>query len=139
VAGKQKRGSKCLSDLKQGLCKSLYLDRWFQIEIRARSVSEIVQESFSLFHHSDRSTSLNLWAVLGLFPFRASVRSAHRKIEALSYLPVKVKKEIQQVIPLSDCQISTVAKDYYSDKSFCRDADGNIDLWRVYNLFHKSQ
>ena len=29
----------------------------------------------------------------------------------------------------------TIAKDYYEDKSFCRDENGNINLWNVYNLF----
>ena len=28
-----------------------------------------------------------------------------------------------------------VAKDYYQDKSFCRSEDGNIDCYKVYNLF----
>jgi hypothetical protein len=51
------------------------------------------------------------------------------------YLPVKVKKSIHEVIPLQDSQISTVARDYYADKSFCRDSTGNINLWRLYNLF----
>lgn len=51
------------------------------------------------------------------------------------YLPVKIKKQIPQVIPLSDSQISTVAKDYYNDKSFCRDANGNVDLRKLFNLF----
>ena len=46
-----------------------------------------------------------------------------------------MKKEIPEAIPLIDSQISTVAKDFYSDKSFCRNADGNIDLWKLYNLF----
>ncbi|MHA4915613.1 DUF3871 family protein, partial [Enterococcus faecium] len=25
--------------------------------------------------------------------------------------------------------------DYYRDNSFCRDINGNINLWKVYNLF----
>ena len=28
-----------------------------------------------------------------------------------------------------------VARDYNQDKSFCRSEDGNIDMWKVYNLF----
>jgi hypothetical protein len=50
------------------------------------------------------------------------------------YLPQKQKKEID-LMPLSDTQISSVARDYYQDESFCRSGDGNIDLWKVYNLF----
>ena len=36
---------------------------------------------------------------------------------------------------LSDTQLGAVVKDYYRDNSFCRDEDGNINLWRLYNLF----
>ena len=48
---------------------------------------------------------------------------------------MKTKKEIADPIPLMDSQVSTVAKDYYSNRSFCRNSDGNIDLWKLYNLF----
>ena len=51
-----------------------------------------------------------------------------------NHLPSELKKEIP-VIPFGDQQINTVVKDYYSDKSFCRDDNGNINLWRLYNLF----
>ena len=111
----------------------------FKSEIRARSVSEIVQESFSLFSSFRPEYQLESMGSFGDYSL-----SEHQFAQLIGrsrlyqYLPVRVKKEIQQVIPLSDCQISTVAKDYYSDKSFCRDADGNIDLWRVYNLFTRA-
>ncbi|GAB3991891.1 hypothetical protein GCM10028807_23360 [Spirosoma daeguense] len=31
--------------------------------------------------------------------------------------------------------MGAVCKDYYRDESFCREADGSINLWRLYNLF----
>ncbi len=36
---------------------------------------------------------------------------------------------------LSDSQLSTVAEDFYKDKNHSRNADGSIDLWKMYNLF----
>ena len=30
--------------------------------------------------------------------------------------------------------INTVAKDYYQDESFCRNANGDISMWEFYNL-----
>lgn len=30
---------------------------------------------------------------------------------------------------------NTIAKDYYQDDSFCRNNEGNINLWSVFNLF----
>jgi hypothetical protein len=50
------------------------------------------------------------------------------------HLPKKQKLGITELI-FNDGQFSTIAKDYYQDESFCRDEVGNIDLWKVYNLF----
>ena len=50
------------------------------------------------------------------------------------FMPQKLKKEIP-AMPLIDSQIPTVTRDYYSDESFCRNEDGLINLWRLYNLF----
>lgn len=43
----------------------------------------------------------------------------------------------QHVPPLlyGDTQLGAVCKDYYRDESFCREDDGSINLWRLYNLF----
>ena len=35
---------------------------------------------------------------------------------------------------LGDAQINNVCRDYYTDKSFSCNADGGINLWRLYNL-----
>jgi len=34
-----------------------------------------------------------------------------------------------------DGQLNIIARNYYSDDAFCRNGDGSINLWRVYNLF----
>lgn len=49
-----------------------------------------------------------------------------------------LSKEEKQTIPallLNDGQVSSIAKDYYQDKRFCKNDDGNINLWNVFNLF----
>jgi hypothetical protein len=51
-----------------------------------------------------------------------------------NHLPQDVKNEIPQLL-LSDTQLGAVVKDYYRDQSFCRDQTGNINLWKLYNLF----
>lgn len=35
---------------------------------------------------------------------------------------------------LNDGHINTVAKDYYQDESFCRNSNGDINMWEFYNL-----
>lgn len=44
------------------------------------------------------------------------------------------RKELPQFL-LSDSQVNLVVKDYYSDDSLCRNDLGNINLWKLYNLF----
>jgi hypothetical protein len=54
-----------------------------------------------------------------------------------NFLPNAAKKNITP-LQLGDAQLSSVVKDYYRDDSFCRDENGNINLWRLYNLFTTS-
>ncbi|MBL7694832.1 MAG: DUF3871 family protein [Ferruginibacter sp.] len=49
-------------------------------------------------------------------------------------LPKTMQNEIPQLL-FGDNQISAVVKDYYRDQSFCRNEDGTINLWKLYNLF----
>jgi len=51
-----------------------------------------------------------------------------------NHLPNDVKADIPQML-FGEQQMSAVVKDFYKDESFCRDDSGNINLWRLYNLF----
>ncbi|WP_126652986.1 DUF3871 family protein [Chryseobacterium aureum] len=50
------------------------------------------------------------------------------------HLPKSEKQNIP-LLNFNDTHINTMAKDYYEDQNFCRNQDGNINLWDVYNLF----
>ena len=50
------------------------------------------------------------------------------------FLPTDYKREIPQLL-FGENQLAAVCKDYYKNSSFCKDADGNISLWKLYNLF----
>lgn len=56
------------------------------------------------------------------------------KSRLYQYLPKEEKAEMPQ-FQFNDGQISSIARDYYEDKRFCRDETGDINLWNVYNLF----
>lgn len=49
------------------------------------------------------------------------------------HLPKSEKQNIP-LLNFNDSHINTMAKDYYEDKNFCRQQDGRINLWNVYNL-----
>jgi hypothetical protein len=50
------------------------------------------------------------------------------------HLPFGIKSDISQ-LEFTDTQMSTVCRDFYTDNSFCKDSQGNINLWKLYNLF----
>lgn len=56
------------------------------------------------------------------------------KAKLYQFLSTVEKRAIPQ-FQFLDCHLTTVAKDYYSNESFCRDQKGNISLWNLYNLF----
>ena len=47
---------------------------------------------------------------------------------------IKAEKANVPALLLGDQQINTVVKDFYRDNSFARDRNGNINLWKLYNL-----
>jgi hypothetical protein len=107
----------------------------FLEDMRVTTVQEIFNRVFHLFTKFDAEKQINALEALSEHSL-----SEHQFAQLIgrarlyNYLPQKQKKDIDK-LPLSDTQISIVAKDYYQDKSFCRSEDGNIDMWKVYNLF----
>ncbi|WP_421942427.1 DUF3871 family protein [Pedobacter sp.] len=56
------------------------------------------------------------------------------KARMYQHLPLQNKKHLQE-LNFGDTHISNVVKDYYHDESFCREDDGSISTWKLYNLF----
>lgn len=58
------------------------------------------------------------------------------KARLYQFLPKEEKSNLP-VLQFTDSQFNSIAKDYYADQyeSFCRDQDGDINLYQVYNLF----
>ena len=50
------------------------------------------------------------------------------------HLPSQMKSNIPPML-LGDTQVGTICKDFYRDESFCKNEDGSINLWKLYNLF----
>ncbi|ALJ01301.1 hypothetical protein DC20_07980 [Rufibacter tibetensis] len=50
------------------------------------------------------------------------------------HLPTDDKKQIPALL-YGDSQLTSVCRDYYKDVNFCRQEDGRINLWKLYNLF----
>lgn len=56
------------------------------------------------------------------------------KCRMYQHLPNAMKGKIPSIL-LGDSQLSMICRDFYRDDSFCKNDDGSINLWRLYNLF----
>jgi len=56
------------------------------------------------------------------------------RAKLFQYLPKAEKAKLPELL-LTDSHFNTIAKNFYEDESFCRNKDGDISMWKVYNLF----
>jgi hypothetical protein len=108
----------------------------FLDDLRVMSIQELFNRVFQLLTRFDAERQINHLSTLSEYTL-----SEHQfaqlvgKSRLYHYLPQKMRKDLDMPVPISDTQISVVAKDYYQNKSFCRTESGDIDMWKVYNLF----
>lgn len=108
----------------------------FKEEIRARTVSEIVEESFKLFSNFNAPLQLRQMAEFGNeFLSESQFAQLVGRSRMYQHLPPKVKKEIPSIMPLTDSQVNMVTRQYYYDESFAGADSGGVSLWKLFNLF----
>jgi hypothetical protein len=85
-------------------------------------------ENYNASHHLHQMSQLTKYAL-------TEQQFAHLigKCRMYNHLPLRMKNEIPYM-QLGDTQIGAVVRDYYKDNSFCKDDNGDINLWRLYNL-----
>jgi hypothetical protein len=108
----------------------------FLDDLRVMSIQELFNRVFQLLTRFDAERQINRLSTLSEYTL-----SEHQfaqlvgKSRLYQYLPLKTKKALDTVVPISDTQIATVGRDYYEDMSFCREESGDINLWKIFNLF----
>lgn len=106
----------------------------FIADLKVRSINELTDAILNLITNYNAKQHLdNLNKFTNYSLTENQFAQLIGKCRMYNYLPQSVKQEMQQ-LQFGDTQINTVAKDYYNDKSFCKSANGDIDLWRFYNL-----
>lgn len=106
----------------------------FREELRVRTTAELFTRVYQLFEMFNFQNQLN--SLRNLADYALTERQFAHLIGRLRMFPY-LKPNEKAGIPalhLGDSQVNSIIKDYYQDKSFCRDAAGNINLWRFYNL-----
>jgi hypothetical protein len=106
----------------------------FQGDIRARTIQELLNRAFQLFAMFNAEKQLNI--LRNLADYALNEHQFAQLIGRMRMYPFLTSREKlgMPALELGDSQINTVIRDYYKDKSFCRDVDGNINLFRFYNL-----
>lgn len=106
----------------------------YKDEIKVMSTNELGEKVEQLVSNYDADYHIN--AMVRLSQFTLSEKQFGQligKAKLYNYLPKSEKQELP-ILLLTDNQFSSIAKDYYNDVNFCRNKDGSIDLWRLYNL-----
>lgn len=106
----------------------------YQSEIRAMSHLDLEDKIVQTIANYQAQEHLN--SMKNLLDYNLSERDFAQiigKSKLYNYLPKKEKSLIPELL-LNDGHINTVAKDYYQDESFCRNANGDISMWEFYNL-----
>ena len=104
-------------------------------DLRVKSLAQLIDRIMELVNRF--SAHQHLRSLRRLADYSLTERQFAQLIgrcRLYQHLSIEQKRIIQPLL-LSDTQFNTVARDYYRDAAFCRDDSGNINLWRVYNLF----
>ena len=102
--------------------------------IRISSIGELKTKILELINGYDRKKHLENLQELGRYRINEDQFAfLVGKLKMYQYLS---KEERKGIFPLSitDSQITSIVKDYYTDIFFCS-TEGTIDLWKLYNLF----
>ena len=121
---------------KNSVCTNLCIStEGFQSDVRVRTVAELANAAFNLMGNFNVYKEVEKFSTL---PQTMITEQQFAQIigraRMFQNMPYRDKKELPQ-FPLSDGEVNLVVKDYYSDDSFCRNDQGNINLWKLFNLF----
>jgi len=121
---------------KNWVCTNLCISTdGFKKEIRVKSLSELAMEVYQLLADFKIEKQLNQLHQLGdYYLTEKQFAQLLGRLRMYQYLSPAQKRSIIP-IPINESQVSAIAREYYQDKSFCRSANGDIDLWKLYNLF----
>lgn len=105
------------------------------LEIKVSSYDELVKKVLELVEQFNIPRNLHMLQDFGNYKLTEhQFAQIIGKSRLYQFLSLEQKREIPS-LEFTDSQFNTIVRDYYGDKSFCRDGNGEIDLWRMHNLF----
>lgn len=107
-------------------------------ELRASNTEELKSKILELIGSYEMQNHLNSLKMLSELKLTEKQFAKFLgKCRMYNYLPKKEKQNVPRLL-LNDGQINAVARGYYEDENFCREDNGDISLWRVFNLLTSS-
>jgi hypothetical protein len=107
----------------------------FTYDIKVKSLEQLKLAIYHLVRSFDAITQLKKMEALQHYSLTEhQFAQLIGRCRLYQHLPANLKQDIPD-LQFGDSQVNMVCKDYYRDNSFCRDASGDINLWRLYNLF----
>lgn len=104
-------------------------------DLRVKTIEQLIQAVTELISRYRAEKQLSLLAELTEhYLTESQFAQLIGRCRLYPFLSTEIKGRIPLLL-LGDQQVSTIARDYYRDQSFCQLGDGSISLWRVYNLF----
>jgi hypothetical protein len=104
-------------------------------EVRVRTVAELAKTAFDLFGKFNVYSEMDFLNRLPeLMITEKQFAQVVGRAKMFHQLPNREKVNLPQ-FPLSDSQVTQVVREYYNDRFFARNDLGNINLWRLLNLF----
>ncbi len=104
-------------------------------EAKARTIAELAKSAYDLFGNFNAYSEIE---VLNRLPEIMVTEHQFAQLmgraKMYQQMPIRDKVILPQ-FPLSDSQVTQVVKDYYNDVNFSRNDVGNINLWKLLNLF----
>jgi hypothetical protein len=103
--------------------------------IGVKNLAQLKSAMYNLF--SSYNSSQHLYNMSRLTVFELSEHQFAQMVgrcRMYPNLPTSLKNTINPLL-FGDSQINAVVRDYYKDESFCKKENGNISLWKLYNLF----
>lgn len=107
----------------------------FVEEMRVSSYQELQSKILEVLQNFNAEKQLNQMKQLSQhFLTEHQFATLLGRARLYQHLHKKDKTNIP-ALHFNDGHLNVIAKDYYENESFCRNANGDINLWNVYNLF----
>lgn len=107
----------------------------YKEELRAFTMDHLQEQIFQIIKEYRAEKQLeSMKSLTRLFLTEQKFAQLLGKCRLYQHLPKEEKNNIPP-LQFNDGQFNSVAKDYYNDNSFSRNEHGDINLWKMYNLF----